>query len=144
MENKLYEYVKCTRGVGHTRLLMDGAINAQYPYFVVGADLSHAKQLIRETGGNTFAIPISLTWVQHDNFRCYKHPVLIDNYTFTVTCESYMTEIRKLKESLTTKEEQLKHNKEVLEKIKQLPFFIRLFKPLYLRIITRNTNNYVQ
>lgn len=144
MENKLYEYIKGTRGVGHTTLLMDGAKNAKTPFFIVGADLRHAKELIKTTGNNKLAIPATI----YDNKLIGNiHPVLIDNHTFMVTCEDYEREIQKSKymvdkliNSLTEKEEELKQSKETLKKIKKLPFFIRVFKPLYRSIITRYEN----
>lgn len=144
MKNKLYQYLKGTRQVGHTRLLMDGAKNAKTPFFMVGANLEHTKELIKRSGNNKFAIP---TTIYDNTLIANNHPVLIDNYTFIVTCEDYQYELKKYKDiidkltnTLTEKEEKIKESKETITKIKTLPLFIRLFKPLYRSIITRYEN----
>jgi len=136
MKNELYEYIKITRGVGHTRLLIDGARNAQYPFLVVGADKTHANRMIRDLN-NKFAIPTTID--NERDYRGHDHPVLIDNYAFTQTCEKYMREIRDLKEAKITAEEKLSLNQHGIKKIKVLPFWIRLFTPLYKRAINKHT-----
>ena len=70
MEHKdiaeVYQYIRANRGVGHTTLLKDGALNATYPYIVIGADQTHAERLVREIG-NEFAIPVGIN--QPNKFR---------------------------------------------------------------------------
>jgi len=99
MKNHLYEYLKINRGVGHTRLILDGARNAHYPFLVVGADMTHANRLARDLG-NEFAIPTIIS--NEIAFRGHEHPVLIDNYTFTNTCEAYIRELRDAREARIT------------------------------------------
>jgi len=134
MKNHLYHYVKHQRGVGHTRLLIDGARNAQYPFLVVGGDMRHANMMIRDLG-NKFAIPTTID--KERDYIGHDHPVLIDNYAFTMTCEAYMREIRDLNEALNKKEGELALVERGVTKIKQMPFWIRVFRPLYKKRINK-------
>jgi len=130
----LYEYLKTNRGVGHTTLLKDGALNAQYPYIIMGADMSHANHLAREVA-NSFAIPRSM---QHaDAFRGYNCPVLIDNHTFMRTCDGYIGTIRDYREDNQRLRELALKKQRAMERLENLPFWIRAIKPLYKRAIKK-------
>jgi hypothetical protein len=129
-----YEYVKFNRGVGHTTLIKDGGLNAQYPFIVLGADMSHAHQLTRELN-NRFAIPHSIQ--DPRGLIGYRHPLLIDNYVFTVTCEGYISTVRDYREANTILNNELEKSKQRINQITNLPFWIRLFKPLYKMAIKR-------
>jgi len=133
MKNELYEHLKGNRGVGHTRLMIDGARNANYPFFIIGADMRHANNLAREMG-NTFAIPIT---IGSNQMRGSNHPVLIDGHTFTTTCEDYIREIRDQREALLKKKAELELLNYSVEKIKTLPWWIRLITPLYKKRINK-------
>ncbi len=133
MKNELYEHLKGNRGVGHTRLMMDGARNAQYPFFIIGANYRQAKQLAADTQNN-FAIPMTM-----DNNRLFgqTHPILIDGYAFTTMSEGYIRENRDTKEALVTAKEKLALMKRGIDKIEKLPFWVRLFTPLYKRAVNK-------
>ncbi len=137
MKNELYDYIKTKRGVGHTRLLIDGAQNAKYPFLVVGADMRHANIMVRELG-NEFAIPTTID--KERDYRGHSHPVLIDNYAFTSTCEAYMREMRDTKDALIKAKETLAKKESTIENISKIPLWIRLFKPLYKRAIKRHNS----
>lgn len=134
MKNELYEHLKSNRGVGHTRLLMDGARNATYPFFIIGANSRQAAQLAADTQ-NSFAIPMTI-----DSNRLYgqTHPVLIDGHAFTTTCEKYIRENRDNREAMEKAKDEVVKMKQAITNVEKLPFFIRLFKPLYKRAIKRN------
>jgi len=134
MKNQLYEYLQINRGVGHTRLLIDGARNAQYPFLVVGGDKTQAIRMIRELG-NEFAIPTSID--NPKDYHGHNHPVLIDNYAFLKTCESYIGEIRDQRETLAKKEAELIKKEKTINDITALPIWVRLFTPLYKRVIKK-------
>jgi hypothetical protein len=135
MKNELYEHLKGNRGVGHTRLMMDGARNANYPFFIIGANSRQAAQLAADTQ-NSFAIPMTI-----DSNRLFgqTHPILIDGHAFTTMSEVYMRENRDNKEARIKAEEKLALNQAGIKKIEALPFWIRLFTPLYKRAINKHT-----
>ena len=134
MKNELYEHLKSNRGVGHTRLMMDGARNATYPFFIIGANSRQAAQLAADTQ-NSFAIPMTI-----DSNRLYgqTHPILIDGHAFTTTCEKYIRENRDNREAMEKAKTETAKMKHAIEQVEKLPFYIRLFKPLYKRAIKRN------
>jgi len=142
MEHKdiaeVYEYIRANRGVGHTTLLKDGALNATYPYIVIGADQSHANRLAREIG-NEFAIPVGIN--QTNKFRGINYPVLIDNHTFTTSIDSYVREIRIQREKLIILEKDIQDLKVTISKIERIPFWVRLYKARYLKRIKKIKNN---
>lgn len=133
--NPLYHYLIINRGVGHTRLIIDGVRNAQYPFLVVGSDLSHANSIIREMGGTEWAIPVS---IQNENaFRGHRHPVVIDNYTYLKACDGYISTIRDYRESNQRLRELALKQKRNIDEIKKIPFWKRLFKSQYVRRINK-------
>ena len=134
MKNYLYEYLKTNRGVGHTRLLIDGARNANYPFLVVGADTTQANRMIQDLG-NEFAIPTAIN--KEQDYRGHDHPVLIDNFAFTSTCESYIRQIRDQREALEKTEAKTAKLELAFNKMNNLPLWIRMIKPLYKRAIKR-------
>ena len=138
MEHKdikqVYEYIRANRGVGHTTLLKDGALNATYPYIIIGADLTHAKRLADEIG-NEFAIPVGIN--QPHKFRGVNYPVLIDNHTFTSSIDSYVRTIAKQREKLVILEGDIQRLKRDVRKSKNIPFWKRLFNKSYLKAINK-------
>ena len=133
MKNELYEHLKGNRGVGHTRLMMDGARNANYPFFIIGANSRQAAQLAADTQ-NSFAIPMTM---DNDHLRGHDHPVLIDGHAFTTTCEKYIRENRDNREAMEKAKEETAKMKNAIEHIEKIPFWIRLFKPSYIKRINK-------
>jgi len=131
MKNQLHEYIKKNRGVGHTRLLLDGALNARYPFLIIGRDMSQAKFLTKQIG-NKFAIPIAMN--DNEAFCGLRHPVLIDNDVFTLVCDEYLREINYYKTTITNQESRMMSNNVDIENI---PFWIRLFTPIYKKRIKK-------
>lgn len=129
-----YEYIKINRGAGHTTLIMDGAMNAQYPYFMMGKDMAHARELCKQSK-NRFAMPITMN--DCCSFKGYRQPVLIDNYVFTETCEGYIRTIRDYREINQRLNGEIERMEKALVRLESLPFWIRLFKPLYRRAIKK-------
>ena len=134
MKNELYEHLKSNRGVGHTRLMMDGARNANYPFFIIGSNLSKAKQLAADTQ-NSFAIPMSM---DSNHLHGHQHPVLIDGHTFTTTCEKYIRENRDNREAMNKAKADTAMMKNTIEQVEKLSFWIRIFTPLYKRAIKKH------
>jgi hypothetical protein len=131
MKNELYEHLKTNKGVGHTRLMLDGAKNANYPFFIIGANIRQAKQLAADTGNN-FAIPMTLG---SNHLRGHDHPVLIDGHAFTTTCEKYISEIRDQREAINKAKKEVVKMEMIIHNIGRLPLYVRLFKPIYKRAI---------
>jgi len=125
MKNQLHEYLKSNRGVGHTRLLLDGALNARYPFIVIGVDTSQAHFNAKQIG-NSFAIPIGFN--NKEALRGLNHPVLIDNSIFTFICDDYERQIKINNETIANQQIQMLSNE---KDITNIPFWIRLFTPIY-------------
>lgn len=128
----VYKYLKTNRQVGHTTLLKDGALNAHYPFIILGGDLAHATTITKEIG-NPFAKPMSMAAIE--GLRGTNNPVLIDNYVFTKTCEGYIATIRDYRENNISLINELEVKEQTIKTIMDIPFWIRLFKPLYKKKI---------
>jgi len=131
MHRRLHEYIKKTRGVGHTRLQLDGTLNANYPFIIVGVDKSHANDLKRKLGNNHFASPIALN--SEEAFRGVREPAIIDNSVFTIVCDEFIKEIRDGREDME------KLNSKINE-IENIPFLFRIFKSVYKQKINNIRN----
>lgn len=130
----LYEYLKTNRGAGHTTLLLDGAMNAQYPFLILGKDMAHAKDL-HNRSRNRFGVPRPMNAV--DAFRGYNYPVMVDNFVITETCEGYIRTIRDYREINQRLREEIEKKEKAIKKLNNLPFWIRAIKPLYRRAIRK-------
>lgn len=74
---QLLEYFLKTRGVGHTTLSIEGAKSYDKPFYIVGLDIRHAKNLeslIRNKNG----IPISIDSLTYVTLGKYL-PIFVDN-----------------------------------------------------------------
>lgn len=132
--SEVYEYIRANRGVGHTTLLKDGALNATYPYLIVGADLKHAQLLAREVG-NEFAIPVSIT--DHHKFRGVNYPLLIDNHTFTTSVDAYVKTVRNQREQILVLDKEKTRLQLTISAIELIPWYKRIFNRSYMKAIRK-------
>lgn len=98
MDNNINKYILSRRGVGHTRLLKEGANNYDGPFFVVGADTNHVSRLRQELN-NTKAIPVNIENSNHVLHGVH-HPMIIDNHAYSMTCEKYERKIDELENEI--------------------------------------------
>jgi hypothetical protein len=94
-KNNIYHYLNGARQIGHTKLLVESLKNAKEPFFILGADMRHAKELERQIN-NPLAIPVSLK-SSEQNMRGRRLPLVMDNYALTAVieeCEGEMSALR--------------------------------------------------
>lgn len=101
MNNEIKDYLQSARQVGHTKILTESLKGVDEPFFILGADMSHAKELAKRIG-NPHAIPVSLS--ANSTMRGRRLPLIMDNYAFSIVCENYENTIR---------ENRFKHSREL-------------------------------
>jgi AAA+ ATPase superfamily predicted ATPase len=72
-----------------------------------------------------------------DAFRGYNQPVMVDNFVITETCEGYIRTIRDYREINQRMVGEVERIEKAFAKLEGIPFWIRLFKPLYRRAIKK-------
>jgi len=94
----LYEYIRRNRGVGHTTLLIEGAKNYNKPFYIMGANIRQAKDLVFQSG-NKNARPITLENVP-EALRGTDLPIMVDQHPITKIVDGYEDEIRMLRREI--------------------------------------------
>jgi hypothetical protein len=84
--NNIYDYLRATRRIGHTRVLINSLKTAEEPFFIVGATMQQALELQKEIG-TPMAQPLSVD--SHDKMRGTDLPLIMDNYAFMTIIDKY-------------------------------------------------------
>jgi hypothetical protein len=93
MNNEIKDYLQSARQVGHTKVLTESLRGVDEPFFILGADMSHAKDLAKRIG-NPHAIPVSLS--VSSTMRGRRLPLVMDNHAFSTVCENYENKIKEI------------------------------------------------
>lgn len=137
---QLLEYFLKTRGVGHTTLSIEGAKSYDKPFYIVGLNLSHAKNL-ESLIKNKNGIPVSIDLLIKSSFGNYL-PIFIDNGVlihiltdldkcvdgYKEILNEVETDIEYYVETLNSEIRKFDHSQNVkLYKIKELSLWDRIF-----------------
>jgi hypothetical protein len=110
--NQLFEYLIKSRHVGHTTLSIEGAKSYDRPFYIVGLNLSHAKNL-ESLIKNKNGIPVSVDSLIHTTLGKYL-PIFMDNGVLISTLSDLDRCIDDYKEILNKVEADIKYYDETL------------------------------
>lgn len=105
--NHILEYLIKTRGIGHTTLSIEGAKSYDMPFYIVGINLAHAKNL-ENLIKNKNGIPLSVDSLL-DKTRGKYLPIFIDNGTLLVVLSDLEECIKGYKEILNEVEHDIEY-----------------------------------
>ena len=124
---KILGYIQ-QRETQDINLIMEGALRYNKPFYVVGLNEAHARDLKRLANN-----PEVIHKRHQDiNERMVKHPMLIDNSVIIEICKGYEKEIYELNQKINKE----RFNKYILEKEVKLSMirkfsFINIFKRIF-------------
>ena len=91
IKNLVNYYISTRRGVGHTTLMKQGVNHYDKPFFVLGVNNQHTKELMYGVD-NKNARPLSMS-DSVDKIAGCDYPMIADNFVIQTVCDEYETQI---------------------------------------------------